>query len=379
MNFQIRRDSVELKPPLIGDLVLLVTVGLLVAMSLLMLYSTTGVLATEKFGDPLYFIKRQIVSVVIGWILLFSASRISIETIKKISPLCLPLSYLLLLLPLIPGIGDRAGGAQRWVGFGPFRFQPGEFVKVLFIIYICGYYTRHETRLKGFLQGIVIPLGVAASIGVLLLLQPDFGSTVVIFSVTLLVGSVSGVRIKHLSWGAFGAIVAGGILIFSSAYRMRRVMNFLNPWEDIGGKGYQLYQSLVAVGSGKFFGLGLGESQQKLFFLPAAHTDFIFAVVAEELGLIGCFMLIALFVVVLWRGLRIALRASHDTFAFSLAMGMTLLVVLPATLNMGVVTGLLPTKGMVLPLFGYGGSSIMASLGAIGVLLAVTRRMKTVV
>lgn len=379
MGFQVRRDSLELKPPLVGDVVLLVTVAVLVATSLLMLYSTTGVLATEKFGDPLYFIKRQIVSVVIGWGLLFAASRVSMDTLRKLSPWCLPLSYLLLILPLIPGIGDRAGGAQRWVGFGPFRFQPGEFVKLLFIIYICGYYARHEERLKGFLQGILIPLGVAGSIGALLLLQPDFGSTVVIFSVTLLVGAVSGVRIKHLAIGAVSAVIAGGILILSSAYRMRRVMNFLNPWEDISGKGYQLYQSLVAIGSGKFFGLGLGESQQKLFFLPAAHTDFIFAVVAEELGLIGCVMLITLFVVVLWRGLRIALRVSDETFAFSIAMGMTLLIVLPATLNMGVVTGLLPTKGMVLPLFGYGGSSIMASLAAIGILLAVTRRMKTVV
>jgi cell division protein FtsW len=208
----------------------------------------------------------------------------------------------------------------------------------------------------------------------LYLAQPDFGSVVVLFLVTFGMGLGAGVRPAHLAiCGTIGLMLIFPVILLSP-YRMRRVTAFLSPFADPAGKGYQLIQSLIAVGSGGLTGLGIGNSQQKLFFLPAAHTDFIFAVVAEELGFVGCVILLTLFMAFFYRGVRLATFVAHDTFAFSLALGLTLMIVVPAFLNTGVVTGLLPTKGMVLPLIGYGGSSLVATLVGVGILLGVTRK-----
>ena len=203
--------------------------------------------------------------------------------------------------------------------------------------------------------------------------QPDFGSSAILCLITLVMIGTSGAKIKHLALMGASFLGPAILLVLFSPYRMKRITSFLQPWADPSGSGYQLIQSLIAVGSGKLTGLGLGEGQQKLFFLPAAHTDFIFAVVGEELGLVGCMLLMSVFLCFLGRGIYLAGRVASNTFAFGLTLGLTLLVVLPAFLNAGVVTGLLPTKGMVLPLVGYGGSSIMASLAGIGIIISVAR------
>jgi cell division protein FtsW len=362
-----------LRSPLLLDPYIVATTLALVAFSIVMLYSTTGILSGDRFGDPLFFVKRQMAAAMIGVVAMWLASRVKPEFLQKISPYLLFVCIFLLILPLIPGLGDSAGGAKRWVKLGPVRFQPGEFVKVLFIIFMAGYFSRHEGELKGFVAGVCKPLLMVAVVGALLLKQPDFGSTAVIAAVTVAMATASGIRFRYLGIAAVVLAVGLGSLVIISPYRLSRIVSFLSPMSDASGKGYQLIQSLIAVGTGQLSGVGLGESQQKLFFLPAAHTDFLFAVIAEELGFFGSVGIIALFLIILWRGVKLAGRLAEDTFSFSLAVGLTMLIVLPALLNVGVVIGLLPTKGMVLPLVGYGGSSLIACLVVIGLLLSFIR------
>jgi cell division protein FtsW len=363
----------ELRPPILIDFVLLALTVLFVGFSVLMLYSTTGIISQEKFGDPLFYVKRQVIAACLGMCALFLATRVPLQFLKRISPYCFPLCIFLLALPLLPGLGEASGGAARWVRFGPVRFQPGEFVKLLFIVYMAGYLSRHEARLQSFSQGVVKPLMLVGAVAVLFLLEPDFGSSAVLGGVTLAMAMTAGIRLRYVGVLALIAVVSLGALIIVSPYRMSRVMSFLAPWDDASGSGYQLIQSLIAVGSGELAGVGLGDSAQKLFFLPAAHTDFIFAVVAEELGFLGGTVVILAFLLFLARGFRLAGKLAGDTFAYSLAVGLTLLIVLPALLNVGVVIGVLPTKGMVLPLIGYGGTSLISCLIAVGLLLGLAR------
>ncbi len=363
----------ELRAPFIVDMPMVLTTVGLVLFSVIMVYSTTGVLAQEKFGDSLFFFKRQAVAAGIGFVLMLLCSRLDISILKRLSPYLFFVCVGLLILTMIPGIGDRAGGAQRWVQLPFMRFQPVEFIKIMFVIFIAGYYSRHEGEVGNFLQGIVKPFFLFGFLAVPLLLQPDFGSTAVIALVTFGMAVALGVKLRWILIGLVGAAIIAGALVYLSPYRMMRILSFLSPMADASGKGYQLIQSLIAVGSGEITGVGLGGSQQKLFFLPAAHTDFIFAVIAEELGFVGCLAVIAAFLVFLWRGLVLAGKLADDTFECALAVGLTLLVVVPAFLNMGVVLGILPTKGMVLPLVGYGGSSLIASLVGVGLLLALAR------
>lgn len=355
------------------DKPLLVIAMALVLFGMLMVYSTTGVIAEERFGDPLFYVKKQGMALLAGVVLMGILSRIPVEKFRKLSPFLLLASLGLLVMTLLPGIGDSAGGAKRWIHLGFVRFQPVEFVKVFMIIFFAGYVSRHEKELSSFVRGIVKPLTLVFSAAVLLLLQPDFGSACVISGVCLGMLLGSGARLSHMAVTGLVVAAMAAILVFSSAYRLQRVKTFLDPLRDPGGKGYQLVQSLIAVGSGEVTGVGLGESQQKLFFLPAAHTDFIFAVVGEELGFVGCSAVILLFLAFLWRGLVVASRSATSTFHYALALGLTLLVVFPALLNIGVVIGLLPTKGLVLPLIGFGGSSLVCTLAGIGILLGISR------
>jgi cell division protein FtsW len=371
-TFSVSRLN-QLRAPSPIDYVLLSAVMLLVGFGLVMVYSTTGIISQEKLGDSLFYAKRQGLSALLGLFIMVAATRFPVGLLKKLSPYLLVLSLLLLLLPLTPGIADRAGGASRWVKFGPVRFQPAEFVKVLMVVFMAGFFARQEHRVRSFVHGIVKPFTMVGMVAALLLLQPDFGSSAVIVTVTLAMALACGVRLSHLAFCSLVVAVAAAILVWISPYRMMRVVSFLSPFADVSGKGYQLIQSLIAVGTGQLTGVGLGGSQQKLFFLPAAHTDFIFAVISEELGFVGGVMVILGFLIVLWRGLLLAKAVRHDSFLFAMAVGLTMIIVAPALLNVGVVIGLLPTKGMVLPLVGYGGSSLMACMAVVGLLLAVKR------
>ncbi|MCB0339600.1 MAG: putative lipid II flippase FtsW [Bdellovibrionales bacterium] len=369
------KDSRRKPLPFFSDKFILVIAFVLVFFSLLMIYSATGNVSQEKYGDAYLFVRRQSLAAILGFVLLFSVSYINVEWLRKVALGFFVLAVLLLLLVCIPGIGSKAGGAQRWIGVGPLHFQPSELCKIFVVISLAGFLSRREGKLKYFVPGVVVPVAFLSVAAVLLLIQPDFGSVAVLFSVALCMMLASGVRFRHFLYSGFACMVAGGILIATSPYRMKRILSFMNPWDDSQGKGYQLIQSLIAVGSGKATGVGLGASQQKLFFLPAAHTDFIFAVIAEELGFIGAVALLILFMLLLWRGLLLAGRLADDTFLFNLALGLTLLLVVPALLNIGVVIGLLPTKGLALPLISYGGSSLICSLLTVGLLLAVGRTL----
>ncbi len=368
-----REYSPDLKPPMVADYLLVAAAIVLLSFGLVMVYSTTGVLGQERFGDSLYFAKRQAGAALLGTLLAVILVRIPVKVFKSLSGWAYPATLLLLLLPMIPGLGDQAGGATRWVSFAGVRFQPGELAKLSFVLFLAGYLSRQEHRLNQFMGGIAVPLGMLIPVAALFLVKPDFGSTVVLTTIALVMIACAGARIGYLC--GIGALVlsAGVMLVMTSPYRMARIVSFLSPWQDPKGSGYQLIQSLIAIGSGEVAGVGIGASQQKLFFLPAAHTDFIFAVIAEELGFVGCLFVLVLFALLLWRGLTIASRMADDVFSFSLATGLTLLLVLPALLNVGIASGLLPTKGMVLPLVAYGGSSLIASLATIGALLALSR------
>jgi cell division protein FtsW len=368
----------ELKAPSPVDYILISTVLLLVGFGLVMVYSTTGIVSQEKMGDALYSAKRQGLSALLGLGLMFICMRIPLQLVRAVSPYLFAVSIFLLALPLLPGISDRAGGASRWVKFGPIRFQPAEFVKVCMVVFMAGFFARHESKISSFFHGIIKPFSLVGAAAALLLLQPDFGSSAVIIVVVLAMALASGVRLSHMALCSVVVAVVMGILVAVSPYRMMRVVSFLSPFADASGKGYQLIQSLIAVGTGQVWGVGLGGSQQKLFFLPAAHTDFIFAVISEELGFVGGLAIILAFLVILWRGLLLAKSVRGDTFLFALAVGLTMMIVAPALLNVGVVIGVLPTKGMVLPLVGYGGSSLMACMAVVGLLIGLKREADNV-
>ena len=366
----IFKDESYRKP---ADVWLIVTVGCLVALSILMVYSTTAVLAVSGEGASTSYLKKHVLNCIIGLVGASALANINLAWLKKNSGLLFMFCLFLMVLVLIPGLGMVAGGARRWLSLGGFRFQPGELLKVIFVIYMASYAVRHKDRLSTFSKGVVTPILVLAICVGLLLMQPDFGSSAVLFLVTGCILFVSGSSLKHLFGVGFAGGLAASALIFSSPYRMRRVQAFLNPFDDPGNSGYQLIQSLIAVGSGGATGAGLGGGEQKLFYLPAAHTDFIFAVVGEEFGFAGSVFVILLFTVFAWRGLKIVSEHAGSTYISALAMGLTALIVIPAFLNVGVVTGLLPTKGMVLPLMGYGGTAMIVNLAVVGLLVRLSR------
>lgn len=355
------------------DPILSALVLLLIAFGLLMVYSATGVAVGERYGDPLMFVRKQAIAVLIGFVLFAICYVIPVAAIKRVAPYALALAIFCAVLPIIPGLGLKVGGAHRWVGLGPLRIQTGEFAKLFAIVFVAGYYSRNEASLRSFVSGLLIPFAMLTPVFIGLLAQPDFGSCAVIALVTVAIGCGAGIKLRFMAFAVLALAIIAGLLIWMEPYRAKRIVSFLSPMDDASGSGYQLIQSLIAVGSGEISGVGLGASQQKLFFLPAAHTDFIFALICEELGFIGAVGLISAFTLFFVRGFKIAARLSASTFEFCLALGITSLVIIPALLNVGVVIGLLPTKGLVLPLVGYGGSAVMMYLAALGLLFQLAR------
>jgi cell division protein FtsW len=360
------------------DFPLFLLATVLVCVGLIMVYSASAIMAADKFGNSGYFVLRQALWLCVGAPVLWAASRMDLERWRPYAVPALFVGLFLMLLVCVPGLGVSAGGAKRWLRLGPLSFQPSEAMKLILAFFLADSLVRRRERLqtpKGLVSYLVV-LGV--SIGILQL-QHDFGSVVIFCVLTLTLLFLAGVRLSFFLLPAAALLPVLAFLVMSSSYRMKRITAFLNPWDDPLGSGFQLIQSLIAVGSGGPFGVGLSNSTQKLFYLPAPHTDFIFAIIGEELGLWGALGVLVVFALFAARGLQVAAAAARRTdgqFDALLAAGLTGLIAFQAILNLGVVTGLLPTKGLPLPLVSYGGTSLVFTLFGVGLLLNVSRRAK---
>jgi cell division protein FtsW len=353
------------------DYLLLFASLALAALGLVMVASASITLADRELGQPFYYALRQAVYISVGVLFGMGVYRLRLAVVEQAGMLLLLIAFAMLLAVLVPGVGTQVNGSVRWLNTGLFRLQVSEPAKLMILIYLASYLARHgeevRTQLSGFIKPLVL-LGVAA---LLLLLEPDFGATVVMLATAMGMIFIAGARL----WQFGGMLGLGGVslagLAVSSPYRMERLTTFLNPWADPFNSGFQLTQSLIAIGRGEWFGVGLGGSIQKLFYLPEAHTDFVFAVLAEELGLVGVCVVIALYCVVVWRAFVIAIQAEKagNAFASFLAHGIGIWIGLQCFINMGVNMGLLPTKGLTLPLMSYGGSSMVVVCIAIALLL----------
>ncbi len=356
----------------------LVTALLLLALGLLMVASASMPIAERQTGQPFYFLIRQSAFVLAGLLAAGFMFQIPLARWRKISPWLLVAAIGMLALILVPGIGKEVNGSIRWIGVGPINIQVSEIAKLFALIYVAGYLKRHGSELQtaSFLtsaSALLRPMMVLAVMAVLLLLEPDFGSVVVLMAAAMGMVFLAGVNLWQFGTLMCGTAMAMAVLILSSPYRRGRLLGFLNPWDDPLGKGYQLTHSLIAIGRGELSGVGLGESVEKLFYLPEAHTDFLFAVLAEELGLIGVLVIIALFMMLVWRAFNIGRQAERVgmKFAAYLAYGIGLWFGIQSLFNMGVNMGVLPTKGLTLPLMSYGGSSVVVMCMTLAVLLRV--------
>jgi cell division protein FtsW len=353
------------------DSVLFYTVFTLVAFGLVMVYSASAVFAESQTGDSLYFFKKQILSAVIGMGVMILAVKAGHQRLVQLGYPMLLATVLLLVLVLLPHLGTMAGGSSRWIKVGPFGFQPGEVAKITFVIYLACSLTRKKEKIQAFSVGFLPHLLISGVLIVLLLGQPDFGTAATLALILFLMLFVAGTRVTYIAVSALAALPMVYLLVTGSPYRMRRLLAFMDPWTHRYDIGYQISESLMSFGSGGLTGVGLGEGKHKLFFLPAAHTDFVYSIVGEELGLMGALLVILLLGIVVWRGIRISLRAP-DLFGTYVAFGLTALIGIQTMINIGVVTGLLPTKGLTLPFFSYGGSSMICMLWAVGILLAIS-------
>lgn len=372
----LRRSQVAAAQP--TDMALVVAVIALLGLGLLMVGSASIAIADRQLGAPFHFLLRQGVYVAAGVVLALLTVQIPLAAWQRLGPLLLLVSLVLMALVLIPGLGRNVNGATRWLSLGVFNLQVSELAKLALIVYAAGYLVRRGEEVRTTVRGFLKPMGVLGLFAVLLLAQPDFGALVVLGATLLGMLFLAGVRL----W-LFGllAAAAGGLLALlaiTSPYRLERLTTFTNPWADPFNSGFQLTQALIAFGRGDWFGVGLGGSVQKLFYLPEAHTDFLFAVLAEELGLFGAVGVILLFVFVVGRAFTIGRAAAEAGVHFGayLAYGIALLIGLQAIVNLGVNMGVLPTKGLTLPLMSYGGSSMLVSCIAVGLLLRVDRESR---
>ncbi|GMR20748.1 MAG: putative lipid II flippase FtsW [Gammaproteobacteria bacterium] len=352
---------------------------LLLSLGSIMVYSASISIAEQTTGNAFYFISRHIVHVILGLGLMVLVMHMRIRQWEAAGPFLLLTGIILLVLVVVPGIGVSINGSSRWLRLGIFNVQPSEFVKLAMVVYVAGYLVRHQEKLKLFVPGILMIGLVVAIVGVLLLQEPDLGTVAVISITVLTMMFLAGVRFWHFMAIVFAGAGSMVALTLISPYRMNRVTGFLDPWADPFDAGFQLVQALIAFGRGEWFGVGLGASIQKLSYLPAAHTDFLFAVFAEEFGLLGILLVIVLFGVLVTRALIIARSAeeSGQLYAARLVQGIAVWLGAQAMINMGVNMGVLPTKGLTLPFMSYGGSSILSSSIAVGLLLMVERELRT--
>jgi len=351
----------------IDPLILGITIALSLG-GLIMVFSASGVVAEMKYADSTHYLQRQIVWMVLGFMMLFVGSRIDYRQWKAWIPWIIGGCVGGLLLVL--AFGPLINGARRWLTFGFFSIQPAEMAKLAVVLYLAAFLANPNRRITDWRRGFLPPVVVVSGVCALIVVEPDLGSIVVIGLVFVCMLFMAGARLRHLACLALPMFVGFLALIIFSPERWERFTTFLNPFQDREGAGYQLVQSLLALENGGVFGVGLGQGTQKLLYLPEGHTDFVLALVGEELGLVGTLGLLGLFVILVLKGFRVAALAP-DVFGRFLALGITMLLAVQAMINAGVVSGLLPTKGLTLPLVSYGGSSLLTTMLAIGILLSI--------
>jgi cell division protein FtsW len=357
------------RPP---DYGIIISVATLLALGLVMVFSSSTVRSYVQYGDSYYYLKRQLAWVIVGLVTMYALMKVDYWDVRRYARPFFFFTMLMLVLVLIPGIGSSAGGAMRWIGYGSLKFQPSELMKLAIVVYMAWALSRTPGRVRDFVRGVLPYIILLGAVFILVLEQPDLGTAVAIGITVLVMIFVAGGRLGHLFGLAVAAVPVVLLAIWGEEYRRRRFLAFLDPFADPQGSGFQIIQSLYALGSGGLFGVGLGDSRQKFFYLPAEHTDFIFAILGEELGFIGGLFVLGLFLVLAWRGYRIAMTAP-DTFSSLLAAGITSMIVLQATVNIGVVCGILPITGIPLPFLSSGGSSLVPTLAGVGMLLNISR------
>ncbi len=353
------------------DYVLLIVVLALVGIGIVMVYSTSAILAGDRFQDPYYFLKRQALFAGLGLALMILMMYFPYRVLNRVAYPLLILSILALIAVLIPGLGVRAGGSMRWLRVLSFSFQPSEFAKLSLVIFLAYFLTKKEEKIRSFSFGFLPTILISGLVIGLVLKEPDFGTAFFLMVMVFLLLFLGGTRVVYIAGAVLLLLPVAYYLMTSAAYRYKRLMSFIRPWDDPTGTSFQIIQSFLSFGSGGLFGLGLGEGRQKLFFLPAPHTDFIFSIIGEELGLIGALVVVLLFFIFILRGMHIG-YGLEDPFASYLALGLTLMISLQAIINMGVVLGLLPTKGLTLPFISYGGTSLITNLVGVGILLRLS-------
>lgn len=363
----------RLKTALQVDKMLLTIAMALLLGGLVILASASISISDGATNNPFFYLQRQVFAALIGVIAGGFCLFIPMRFWQSLGPVILLVGFALLIVVLVPGIGHEVNGSTRWVRFGVMNLQVSEPARLCFILYLAGYLVRRNKSLREEFTGFLRPMVVLTIAGMLLLAEPDFGAAVVLSATALVMMFVAGARIRDFLAFLTLAIVALAALAVATPYRMKRVTGFLDPWADPFDSGFQLTQSLIAIGRGEWFGVGLGDSVQKLFYLPEAHTDFVFAVYAEEFGLLGSVVLISLFLALLWRVFNLAMRASNSERFFEayVAIGLGAWIGIQAFINIGVNMGLLPTKGLTLPLISYGRSSLIIMMICIALLLRI--------
>ena len=354
------------------DFICFFTVIALLSFGVVMVYSSSAVSAYVNFNDSYYFFKRQLVWGALGFIAMLFTLTIDYHVWRKLATPALLVTVVLLILVLIPGLGKVVNGARRWLGFGSLYLQPSEIAKISMVLYSSANLARHQEKITSFLKGLLPQLVILLVIFGLILKEPDLGTALVIGGTVFVMLFAAGARLSHLASLGFVGVVGIIAAIILEPYRLKRLLAFSNPWADPLDTGYHIIQSLYALGSGGLFGVGLGRSREKFLYLPEPHTDFIFAILGEELGFIGTIAVILLFFLFAWRGFKIAI-AAPDIFGSLLATGITTMIVVQALMNIAVVTASMPVTGIPLPFISFGGSALIFTLAGVGILLNISR------
>ncbi|MFT6765261.1 MAG: cell division protein FtsW [Alteromonas naphthalenivorans] len=342
-------------------------VATLIVIGLLFIYSSSSVYALEKTGSSHYYLKRQMIGLGVGMLGFFIARFISLQFVYAMTPLFFWITWALTALTMIPKFAHTIHGSSRWLNIGGFSFQPSELLKIAFILYVARFLAKKEKKQFTFTGSYLPFLVMLGLVSVVLLNQPDFGMTVTLAVTSLTMLFIAQLPLTHLLLTFLACVPMVSLLIYTQPYRLRRIMTFLNPWDDPQGAGFQIIQSLIAIGSGSWWGSGISHSKQKFFYLPMQHTDFIFSIIAEETGFIGSCIILSLYLLLLYFGMKVAWQLKK-TFPIYATLGLVILLSLQALINIFVATGLLPTKGIGLPFISYGNSSLVCSLAMIGLI-----------